>query len=122
MLIYSEMMKNLLNLTIEERVAVLETQVVVITDDIADLDEDVNFLFDETVIQDERLFSLEEETNIIDEEVEGILRCYKSLNVSNCLIYYKLSTVTNSSLSVSHSYSPLMIICAIDQTKFDYQL
>ena len=59
------------NLTIEERVAVLEGQVVVIEEDIADLDEDVNFLFDDSVIQDQRLLNLEEETSIIDEEVEG---------------------------------------------------
>ena len=72
------------NLTIEERVAVLETQVVEIEEDLTGLDEDVfglgvdltelegdiNFLFDETVIQDERLLNLEEETNII-EEVDG---------------------------------------------------
>ena len=60
-----------LNLTIEERVAVLETQVVEIEEDIGDLDEDVNFLFDETVIQDERLLQLETETEGIEEEVEG---------------------------------------------------
>ena len=40
------------NVTIEERVALLELQVV-------DLDEDVDFLFDEQVIQDERLLGLE---------------------------------------------------------------
>ena len=60
-----------LNLTIEERVGILETQVVEIEEDIADLDQDVNFLFDETVIQDERLFSLEQASIEINEEVEG---------------------------------------------------
>ena len=40
-------------MTIEERVALLESQV-------TELDEDVDFLFDETVIQDERLLNLEE--------------------------------------------------------------
>ena len=40
------------NVTIEERVSLLELQVV-------DLDEDVDFLFDEQVIQDERLLDLE---------------------------------------------------------------
>ena len=50
------------NTTIEERVALLEIQVVVIQDDLTEVDEDVtgldqdvNFLFDEQVIQDERL-------------------------------------------------------------------
>ena len=52
----------LLNITIEERVALLEIQV-------ADLDQDVNFLFDETVIQDEKLLNLEQETEEIDEQL-----------------------------------------------------
>ena len=52
--------------------ALLESQVVEMEEDIADLDEDVNFLFDETVIQDQRLLNLEEETSVIDEEVEGM--------------------------------------------------
>ena len=67
------------NLTIEERVAVLEIQVVEIGEDITglgvdltELEGDVNFLFDDAVIQDERLLNLEEETSIIDEEVEGL--------------------------------------------------
>ena len=60
-LIYSELFQNL---TIEERVAILETQVV-------EIEEDVNFLFDESVIRDERLLTLEEETNILNQEVEG---------------------------------------------------
>ena len=67
--IYSELAQNL---TIEERVAVLETQVVNIEEDLTNLDEDVNFLFDETVIQDERLLNLEEETSVINAEVEGL--------------------------------------------------
>ena len=71
-IIYSEMVKNLLNLTIEERVGLLETQVVEIEEDITNLDKNVDFLFDETVIQDERLFSLEEESDAINGEVEGI--------------------------------------------------
>ena len=50
---------SMLNVTIEERIALLELQV-------ADLDEDVDFLFDEQIIQDERLFSLEQETDAID--------------------------------------------------------
>ena len=65
-------MQNLLNLTIEERVGLLETQVVEIEEDITNLDENVDFLFDETVIQDERLLNLEEETSVINEEVEGL--------------------------------------------------
>ena len=59
------------NVTIEERVSLLEIQV-------ADLDQDVNFLFDEQAIQDERLLNhderllnLEEENDIIDNELEG---------------------------------------------------
>ena len=69
------------NTTIEERVALLEIQVV-------DLDEDVDFLFDEQVIQDEKLLNLEQETDeingqlviiddefdIIDDELESKLK------------------------------------------------
>ena len=60
------------NVTIEERVALLEIQV-------TDLDEDVDFLFDEQVIQDERLLNLEEtslgileELTVIDDDLDTI--------------------------------------------------
>ena len=48
------------NATIEERVSLLEIQVVEIEEDVTDLDQDVNFLFEEQIIQDERLLNLEE--------------------------------------------------------------
>ena len=64
------------NATIEERVALLEIQVVEIQDDVTGLEVDltelegyVDFLFDETVIQDERLLNLEQETEEIDEQL-----------------------------------------------------
>ena len=54
-------------MTIEERVSVLEMQVVEIEEDvtglevdITELDGNVDFLFDEQVIQDERLLELEQ--------------------------------------------------------------
>ena len=66
------------NATIEERVSLLEIQVVEIQEDVTglgvdltELEGDVNFLFDETVIQDERIFTLEQTSIEIDEEVEG---------------------------------------------------
>ena len=52
------------NTTIEERVSLLEIQVVEIEEDLTGLDEDVGFLFDEQVIQDERLFSLEQKRHL----------------------------------------------------------
>ena len=69
----------------EERVAILEIQVMDIREDlttaemnVSDLDEDVNFLFDEQVIQDERLLNLEETTSgmigeidLIEDNLEG---------------------------------------------------
>ena len=71
-------------MTIEERVTILESQVVEIEEDViglrvdhTQLEGDVSFLFDEQVIQDERLFSLEQTVFVIDEEVEG--NCYFSL-------------------------------------------
>ena len=64
------------NATIEERVALLEIQVVEIQDDVTGLEVDltelegyVDFLFDETVIQDERLLNLEQETEEIEEQL-----------------------------------------------------
>ena len=69
----------LLNTTIEERVALLEIQVVEIEEDIiglgvdlTGLDEDVGFLFDETVIHDQRLFALEQTTDVINAELDLI--------------------------------------------------
>ena len=58
--------EQLQNSTLEERVELLEIQVVVIQDEVSDLETNINFLFDEQVIQDERLLSLEQETDIID--------------------------------------------------------
>ena len=59
------------NATVEERVALLEIQVVEIEEDVTGLDQDVNFLFEEQIIQDERLLNLEEEINIMDDELES---------------------------------------------------
>ena len=56
---------SLQNTTIEERVALLEIQVV-------DLDEDVDFLFDEQVIQDERLLNVEETSDQVVVELAEI--------------------------------------------------
>ena len=56
------------NITIEERVSILESQVVEIEEDITGLDQDVNFLFDEQVIQDERLLNVEVATDTINAE------------------------------------------------------
>ena len=73
---FDEFVELMVNNTIEERVTVLEIQVMDLreylttTDEnVADLDEDVNFLFDETVIQDERLFSLEQDNDVINQEL-----------------------------------------------------
>ena len=74
------------NMTIEERVTILESQVVEIQEDVTGLNEDVidlridhtelegdvNFLFDEQVIQDERLLNLETETNEIAEQLISV--------------------------------------------------
>ena len=59
-----------LNTTIEERVALLEIQVTVVQQDVADLDEDVDFLFDEQVIQDERLLGLEQGINVVESDLD----------------------------------------------------
>ena len=73
------------NSTLEERVELLEGQVVVIQDEVSDIETDVDFLFDEQAIQDERLlnhderlFSLEQisidvdaQLDVIDDTLEG---------------------------------------------------
>ena len=78
------------NDTIEERVEILEGQVVELEEDLTVLDEDVttlgvglaglgedvDFLFDEQVIQDERLLNLEQENDIIDHELESEISLY----------------------------------------------
>ena len=67
------------NTTIEERVSLLEIQVVVIQDELTDVDDrvdlvegDVNFLFDEQVIQDERLLNLEETSDQVVVELAEV--------------------------------------------------
>ena len=66
------------NATIEERVSLLEIQVVEIQEDVTEVDAragllegDVDFLFDEQVIQDERILILEQDSDAFDEELEG---------------------------------------------------
>ena len=73
------------NTTIEERVSLLEIQVVEIEEDLTDLGDDmmvlernVDFLFDETVIQDERIFNLEQtsigilgDLELVEDDVES---------------------------------------------------
>ena len=56
----------------EERVELLEIQLVVIHDEVSDLETDVDFLFDEQIIQDERLFSLEQGTDAINAQLVSI--------------------------------------------------
>ena len=61
------------NATIEERVSLLEIQVVEIEEDVTLLQADVNFLFDEQVIQDDRILTLEQQNDVIDDELESEL-------------------------------------------------
>ena len=61
--------EQLQNSTLEERVELLEIQVVVIQDEVSDLETNIDFLFDEKVIQDEKLLDLEQETEEIDEQL-----------------------------------------------------
>ena len=69
------------NITIEERMEILEGQVVIILNEVSDIETDVDFLFEEQIIQDERLFSLEQTVFVIDEDVEG--NCNLQLIISN---------------------------------------
>ena len=67
------------NMTIEERVSLLEMQVVKIEEDVTglevdltELDENVDFLFDEQIIQDERLLELEQTSDEVVVELAEI--------------------------------------------------
>ena len=67
------------NVTIEERVALLEIQAVEIEEDVTTLGvglvglgENVDFLFDEQIIQDERLFTVEQTTVEITAELVSV--------------------------------------------------
>ncbi len=60
------------NLTIDERVSILEIQVVEIFSDVEKVEEATGFLFDEQVIQDQRLFALEQDADELDDEVEAL--------------------------------------------------
>ena len=92
-------------MTIEERVAILEGQIIEIEEDISILIENDNFLFDEQVIQDERLFSLEQTSNgiiseldLIEDDLESeVLNRLPSFSVflQNCLVghnFLKINT------------------------------
>ena len=67
------------NSSLEERVTLLELQVIDITEDlgttdenVSDLDQDINFLFDEQIIQDERIFQLETTSDQVTIELARI--------------------------------------------------
>ena len=59
------------NMTIEERVTILEIQVADTQEDLTELEGDVNFLFEQTIIQDERLLNLEQMTIGILGDLDG---------------------------------------------------
>ena len=65
------LLESIQNTTIEERVALLEIQVVVIQDEITDLETDVDFLFEEQIIQDERLLGVENRVLDVENGVDG---------------------------------------------------
>ena len=87
--------------TIEERVALLEIQVVEIDEDLTDVDErvmlvegDVSFLFDEQIIQDERLLELEQTSDVVVVELAEIIVSIQGEHFlfflsSNCLLIWK---------------------------------
>ena len=78
------------NTTIEERVSILESQVIEIEEDIGGLniglievDENVDFLFVQQFIQDKRLFSLEQTSLGILGELDSV----ENELESQCVIY-----------------------------------
>ena len=73
-------LKVIVNSTLEERVEMLEIQMVQAENDIdnleldlTELEGDVDFLFDDQLIQNQRIFNLEEESSVLNEDVQGML-------------------------------------------------
>ena len=64
-----QIVESIQNITIEERVEILEGQVIVIEEDVTEPDQDVNFLYAEQIIQDERILDLEVQTGNIDDQL-----------------------------------------------------
>ena len=66
--IFAELIQNV---TIEERVSLLEIQMIEMEEDVTLVEGDINILFDQQVIQDERLFILEQTSIETNEEVQS---------------------------------------------------
>ena len=74
------------NMTIEERVTILEIQVAETQEDLMELEGDVNFLFEQAIIQDERLLNLEQTTIGILGDLDSECVLIKELA---CLLFWK---------------------------------
>ena len=59
------------NITIEERVSLLEIEMEEIQGEVAEVQDEVIILFSQQVIQDDRLGNLEEDTHQLETDVEG---------------------------------------------------
>ena len=67
----SAILEYVQNMTLEERVTILEIQVADAQEDLTELEGDVNFLFEQTIIQDKRLLNLEQTTIGILGDLDG---------------------------------------------------
>ena len=68
MLFFTEKLENI---TIEERVSLLEIEMEEIQGEVAEVQDEVIILFSQQVIQDDRLGNLEEDTDQLELDVEG---------------------------------------------------
>ena len=59
------------NITIEERVSLLEIEMEEVQGEVVEVQDEVIILFSQQVIQDDRLGNLEEDTDQLELEVEG---------------------------------------------------
>ncbi len=80
------------NLTIEERVTILEAEMTEVFSDVGAVMDDVDFLFDEQFLQDQRLLNLEIETNDLDDEIlrldDTIEGCEEHITMYSFGIYF----------------------------------
>ncbi len=63
--------------TIEERVTILELEMVNVKDDIDDLTDSADLLFQQQIIQDQRMYNMEQEMDQQEDSIGGCKNCSK---------------------------------------------
>ena len=83
---------QLQNVTIEERVTVLEAEMTGVLSEIVELNFDVDFLFTEQALQDQQIFSLYQETGELEDKADYLEDRADSENELSTLVFDSLFT------------------------------